>query len=248
MEGYNTKKQQQQVLTSLPFFDELRANETTNVIRNKGNNLDLLTISDGEEIALCHLSGLFAFTQGRLEPAAPSFEEAAAVALASHHLNVGDGSIVPEVEGLDKRCQIRFTTEFADTKFNPGAALKQVLEMTNRQPGEELLPCAFVGVYRSAISIPTSIVSGIRGYLQVSGASTSANLDDKSQYPLFGRTIPSDRGNAIPIILYMRDVLRISHLAVIHVSDAYGTSFVEGLRIARDKLAPDMIINPNTPR
>ena len=65
-----------------------------------------------------------------------------------------------------------------------------------------------------------SIVTGLFGYPQISGASTSVDLDDTVQFPLFGRTVPSDQGNAIPIIIYLRNVLEIKHLTVINVNDA----------------------------
>ena len=90
--------------------------------------------------------------------------------------------------------------------------------------------------------MPTSLVTGLLGYAQVSGVSTSASLDDKSQYPLFARTIVSDHGNAVPIIKYIREVLQVKHLAMINVNDAYGNLFVEGLRLAADAHAPDMTL------
>jgi hypothetical protein len=244
---------QQHVLTSLQNLDELRSNEATNVTRNEGNNLDLLTVTlaDGAEteIALCHLSSLFPFTQGSFIPHEPMiFESAAAVALAAHHLNIGDGSIVKEVEGLNNRCHVRFTTEFTDTEISRGVALNHVIDSINRQPGSrfERLPCAFIGAYESAISIPTSILTGLQGFLQVSGVATSEALDDKTQYPLFARTIPTDAGIAFPIISYLRNVLHVTHLAVIHDSDAYAIASADSLRIAAEQHAPDMIIHQIT--
>ena len=243
-QGEETTSGDNGILTSLRYFDGIRAANTTQVTREK--NVEILTYTDQEDpstIAICHLGGILPFTQGNKNPDQATFEEGAAVALAAHQLNVGDGSIVPEVEGLHKRCKIRFTVEFADTELEGGVGLKHVLEMTNRQTPQRL-PCAFLGAYRSAVSIPTSIVSGLQGYVQVSGASTSADLDDTSQYPLFSRTVPSDHGNAIPMIQYMREHLGIAHLAVINVNDAYGNSFVEGLRIAAQTYAPGMVVHP----
>jgi hypothetical protein len=86
------------------------------------------------------------------------------------------------------------------------------------------------------------MLTGMWNYPQVSGVSTSADLDDKAQYPLFGRTIPSDHGNAVPIIQYMYDVLGIRHLAVLNINDSYGNSFAKGLRMAAELYAPDMTI------
>jgi hypothetical protein len=238
-----TDGSQNGVLSSLRMLDKARA-AATDVVRDEGSNVDVFFNPEGEEIALCHLSGMLAFTFGNKVPAKSTFDDAAGIALAAHHLNIGDGSIVPQVQGLDKRCNIRFTTEFADTEYSRGVILNQVMEQINRKPGSpERQPCAFIGAYRSAVSIPMSIVTGIFGYPQVSGASTSADLDDGDQYPLFARTVPSDTGNAIPIIIYMRNVLNIKHLAVINENDAYGNSYVEGLRLAAQDHAPDMLIH-----
>jgi serine/threonine protein kinase len=234
---------QESFLDSLRLYDGLRLN-ATNVTRDKGSNIDRFSLPNGEEIALCHLSGILPFTWGDFVPQGAAFEDVASVALAIHHLNVGDGSIVPQVSGLNNRCKVRFTTEFADTEYQGGVALKHVVAQTSRLPGtSERIPCAFMGAYRSSVSIPTSIVTGVLGYPQVSSGSTSADLDDVSQYPLFARTLPSDAGTTVPIILYIRNVLQVSHLAVINVNDAYGNAFVEGMRKAAALHAPDMVIH-----
>lgn len=236
------------LLSSLQRLESVRQDASNSWARPEGSNLDVLNIGENSEngqgsLPLCHLYALLPFTQGEKLPSRQQFEEAAAITLAAHHLNSGDGSIVPQVQGLNETCGIRFTVEFADTEYTGGVALNHVIAATGRKPGLERLPCAFIGATRSAVSIPTSILTGLLGYPQVSGASTSPTLDDKSQYPLFGRTIPSDQGNAVPIIQFMSRILGITHLAVINVNDAYGNSFVEGLRLAAEIHAPDMKIH-----
>lgn len=230
------------MLSSLPLYDKIR--RTTNVTRFEGTNIDrLLELDSGssEEIALCHISSIIAFTYGDFVPQENGFEDAASIALAAQHLNTGDGTIVPQLAGLHERCPIRFTAEFADTEFRGGVALNHVVKQTSRTT--ERLPCAFIGAGRSSVSIPTSIVTGVLGYPQVSATATSADLDDASQYPLFGRTVPSDAGTTIPIVIYIRKVLNVRHLAVINVNDAYGNAYVEGLRRAAEVHAPDMRIH-----
>ena len=234
--------QRSTVLESLRFYDELRS-KATDVKRVEGSNIDRFSLPDGGEIALCHLSAILPFTSGDYFPLEEGFETMASITLAANHLNVGDGSVVPEVSGLNQRCGVRFTTEFADTEYQGGVSLGHIVEQTNREPGTpERIPCAFLGASRSAVSIPTSIVTGLLGYPQVSASSTSADLDDVSQYPLFARTVPSDRGNAVPIIMYLRNVLEIKNLAVVNVNDSYGNNFVEGMRVAAEEHAPDLII------
>jgi Receptor family ligand binding region len=231
------------ILDSLRLYDAARLN-AMEVTRHEGSNIDHVVTSEGEEFPLCHLSGLVPFTYGDFVPQMVGFEAAATIALAAQHLNTGDGSIVPEVAGLDKRCKVRFTVEFADTQFSEGAALNHVITQTKREVGSlsEQNPCAFIGAYRSAVSIPTSIVTGLLGYPQISAASTSAELDDKSLFPLFGRTLPSDAGNSVPIVKFMHDILNINHLAVVNVNDSFGNNFIEGLRNAAAIHAPGMKI------
>jgi hypothetical protein len=230
-------------LHSLRYYDELLLSNSSRVVRDEGNNVDRVTnLEQEEEFSLCHLSGLAPFTFQNYWNLA--FEDVAAMALAAHQLNTGDGSIVPEISGLNETCNVRFTVEFADTQFDGGVALNHVVSQINRLPDspKPRRPCAFLGPYGSDVSIPVSIVTGLSGYPSISGASTSADLDDTSQHPLFGRTIPSDSDNSIPIIKYMREVLNVSKLAVIHGNDPYGNAFGVGLRYAAQIYAPDMEI------
>eukprot|EP00980_Cylindrotheca_fusiformis_P008653 scaffold1844_cov124-Cylindrotheca_fusiformis.AAC.2 len=228
------------VLKSLPHYDSLRLNATGSITREEGSNVDVFQDPDTEEeVILCHLSGLFPFTYGGSYPSRLTKIEAAAAALAAHHLNVGDGSIVPEVEGLNERCNVRFTVEFGDTELDKKYSLNQVVDLIGREKGTaERLPCAFLGAASSMVSVPTSIVTGLFGYPQVSAMSTSADLDDKSQHQLFGRTIPNDADNAVPFILYLRDVLHVTKLAVVHVNDPYGNAYAVGLQEAAREYAP----------
>eukprot|EP00980_Cylindrotheca_fusiformis_P023026 scaffold10066_cov100-Cylindrotheca_fusiformis.AAC.3 len=232
------------LLKSLPHYDNLRLNATGSITREKGSNLDVFQVPDTEEdVVLCHLNSLFPLSFSGMAPWLKIHVDAVAVALAAQHLNAGDGSIVPEVEGLNERCNVRFTVEFADTQLETEYALKQVVDSIGRSVGEaDRLPCAFIGTLASKMAVPTSIVTGLFGYPQVSASSTSADLDDKSQHPLFGRTIPSDADYAVPFILYLRHNLQVTKLAVVHVNDPYGNANVLGLREAAREYAPDMDI------
>lgn len=88
----------------------------------------------------------------------------------------------------------------------------------------------------------TSIVTGVKGYPQFSPISTSTQLDDKTNYSLFGRLIPSDDGTAIPAVLFYTKRLGVSHLAVIHNNDGYGNAYARSLLRAAGQFAPEMRI------
>ena len=49
------------------------------------------------------------------------------------HLNAGNGSVVPEVEGLHQRCNARFTSEFLDTFILPLHSVDQVIDVIGRK-------------------------------------------------------------------------------------------------------------------
>jgi len=253
-------------------------------------------------VALCHVYTLLPFTNGQKETwnnLWGTMESTFAMALAAQHLNTGNGTIVPQVEGLSQRCPVRFSLEFSDTELSAQIGVRNVIGAIRRrdfndvsacwandnnnitnsnilhqtddntildsveqqqqlqqqqrpvaqhdnhqtQTGiQSVEPCFLLGAARSSVSIPTSIVTGIAGYPQLSAISTSAALNDKSQHPLFGRTIPSDDGTSIPFILYMRDILHVQYLGVIHINDSYGSAFGQGLQAAAQLLAPDMVV------
>lgn len=222
---YGHRRTASSVLSSLSMYDTVRVDYAANITREEDQLLDILHRpndgdGDGDKLGFCHLVTFLPFTQLG-EPNIAAQEYAVGVALAIHHLNVGDGSLIGEVEGLNDRCNIRFTTDFADCGFEAGYGVTEIVRLTDpaRLKEGKQLPCAIVGPTRSAVSGPTSIVSGLRNYPQISGASTSADLDDKELYPKFARTIPSDDGTAEAIVVYLRHQLGLQRLAVININD-----------------------------
>ena len=119
-------------------------------------------------------------------------------------------------------------------------AIDELITINRRKPEVEQLPCAFLGSFRSAVSVPMAIINGIEGYPQISHFATSAQLDDKSQYGLFGRVIPSDNGTAEVVILFLKEKLKVSHFGVIHTDDSYGMGYMSSLQTAINIHAPEM--------
>jgi hypothetical protein len=134
------------ILSSLHGLDSLLQSNKTVVERWPGLTVDTVVTSEGKQFLRCHLVTLLDLTHANGLPYKHSFEAAAGIALAAHHLNEGIGWIVPQVTGLNTRCPIRFTTEFVDTEEAQGVALKHVINMTDRLVNK---PCAFIGATRS---------------------------------------------------------------------------------------------------
>ncbi|KAL7544736.1 hypothetical protein ACHAWF_009197 [Thalassiosira exigua] len=171
------------------------------------------------------------------------YEGLATVALAMEHLNTGNGTIVPDLQDIHQRCPLRFTTKSFDTRLQPTVGVNHVIKLTDRnkinleegKAQSKLFPCAILGAHFSSVSMPTSMISGLRGVPQISPLSTSPRLDDQANYPLFGRTIPNDEGMAIPL-LKLLESWDVKYLAVLHIDDPYGNAFSEGIRHAAKRL------------
>ena len=227
----------------------------------KGDEEPVQGEADGE-IAICNLNYLapLSVIDRETQKRRPSnvlhtVEGAVAVALAAHHLNTGDGSVVKAVGGLNERCNVRFNLQSFETSWSQIQGVNQVIEMTEidtdqdvveadgqvrQQQPKKRLPCAILGAVMSGVSMPTAIISGLKGYLQISPLSTTDSLNDRVQYPLFARTIPAASSSAIIVVKYVSEVLHAKHLAVLHTNDPEGSSFSIALQQAATFHAPDL--------
>ncbi|CAB9505261.1 acid type B receptor subunit 2 [Seminavis robusta] len=217
--------------SSLGYYNELRSN-ATRIERPEGSNVDVLHFEDGDPLAICHISNIMEFTiDGK--PDIEAYLHALSVAFGIHHLNTANGIWSPELEAIMTRdCpNLKFTVEFANIQTLTDVALNTAIQQTDRTVNEKR-PCAFIGPIRSALALPTSMITGLRGYPQLSGSTTSKALDDPSAHPLFARTLGSDDLNAAPLLKFLRDDLNVKNLAVLHLNEPYGTSYVEALKQA----------------
>ena len=200
-------------------------------------NVDLID----EYIEVAYLPTIMTFTcYGKPTNNIGYYDGVASVALAMEHLNTGNGSIIPEISGLNETCPLRFTTESFDTECSQLTAINHVTSLTDRSMTGQLYPTAILTT-SSRVSMPTSIISSLRGVPQVSPDATSSDLDNKDQYKLFGRTVPNDDGTSIPLLAKL-NLLGINHLAVLYIDDSYGNAFMEGLILAAQQNAPELRI------
>ena len=235
-------------LSPLQEIERMRQNATT--IERQGNLDVLQTSSSSTSTSICHLVALLPLTtldgSATRQPftSVRSLQGVAATLLAISHINTGNGSIIPEIAQMPQKCpQLKLSTEILDSQLDERKAIDHVIGVLERDPvtTSQPIPCSFIGAYRSAVSMPTSIITGLQGYPQFAALSTSSALDDPDQFPLAGRLNPSDDGTAVAAILYLQS-LQVDHLAVIHTTDAYGNAYANGLIEAASIHAPQMQI------
>jgi len=231
---------------SYAYFDELRSANADRLERRgtldilpagaatstgaNGTSVDMI----GRDLALCHLSAFWRYstldedpTTGELRPRSLGpgfFGDSSSVLLAAHHFNNGMGVVVDEVEGIDQRCPFRFTVEFFDTFSSLPRTIETMTNLQNRPGSEGPKPCAVLGAFRSAVSTPLSILTGVYGLPQLSPVSSSPGLDNTNLHPLFSRLVPSDAGTSELTVKYLQD-LGVHHVGVINVDDAYGSAY-----------------------
>ena len=228
----------------LKYQSSLSAVLQSNPPKSTVGNINVLNQSDGTSIEIAYLPYLIQFTCGDGVPqnGLGFYDGVASISLAMEHLNTGNGSIIPEVSGLNQQCPLKFATSSFDTECQQLVAVDHVISLTDRGMEQQLFPSAILGAYYSSISMPTSLISGLRDIPQISPGSTSSALDNKGQYKLFGRTIPNDDGTAIPLIAKLNS-WSVNHLAVLYVDDSYGNAFMEGLVLAARQDAPNLQIH-----
>ena len=191
------------------------------------------------EIGLLRISSILAFASSRLDgdghvqlvPRGNGgigiYGDVAGALMGMHHFNNGIGSVVAEVAGINQTCPIRFVADFYDSESSQATAVdifsRQILQSPDRPPS------ALFGAWRSAVSVPLGILTGVYGIPQVSPLSTSTELDDVTQYTHFTRLIPSDAGTARAAVDYFRDRSpTLRHLGMLYVNDsAFHQAIVE---------------------
>ena len=242
------------ILHSLPKVDALRRgantiNSTVLLQRRPGETVDSLvnTTDDSFLGGICgmvdlNVYSIFPAPNVRIAfPATLPWQGLAAISLALHHLNTGNGVVVEELNQLET-CPIQFAAEFRDTSLLENQAVDAVVDITQNGLSGGGGPCAFTGAFRSQVSIPTALLTGLKGYPQVSVLSASPQLNDKTQYPLFGRVIPANDEYGGPLLEFLYTQWNVRHLAVVYTDNTVGLPYVAGIRRAQARQFPDMEI------
>jgi hypothetical protein len=162
--------------------------------------------------------------------------------LAVNDFNERSSVLSDSISELTRDCNLFLTMDFRDSKFSPIVAGKQWQEaflFSNKK--NQMRPMAVVGPVRSAVSDIVStlggvvttkgvvdgeetLLSGSGGIPNISPTARSARLDNTQQYPFFGRTIPTNTGEATALCLYLQSI-NVRQLAILHVNDNYGIDY-----------------------
>uniref|UniRef100_H3AXA2 G-protein coupled receptors family 3 profile domain-containing protein n=1 Tax=Latimeria chalumnae TaxID=7897 RepID=H3AXA2_LATCH len=92
---------------------------------------------------------------------------------------------------------------------------------------------AIIGESRSRITIPMARLLGIYGYPQVSYSATVPSLSDKSQFPSFFRTIPSDNFQSYGLVRFLMH-FGWTWVGILAEDDEYG---IVGSQIVIEEMA-----------
>ncbi|CAB9523211.1 Metabotropic glutamate receptor-like protein E [Seminavis robusta] len=219
--------------------------EESNVIR-----LSILLVEDqdgGADVRLCHLTSMLPSTsddQGTLQPNYGLYTEGAGL-LALLHFNQRDTSIVPDLGRLRNTCNVQLTMSFGNTQFSPIEACRvlahEVDPIDRPHSLEQPHPISLVGATRSAVTGPLSTLASVFELPVVSYGSTSSQLNSRASYPYFGRTVPTNQGDAIAAAQYFRQVLGVTHMGTFFIKDGFGSAFhKEFVSAAKNTLNPPM--------
>ena len=128
-------------------------------------------------------------------------------------------------------CNVRLVADVFDTALSPIQATKQFNEILQQDD----VPTAILGAFRSAVTSPLAILSGLEDVVQISHASTSIELDIKEQFPYLGRTVPSAYGEARVAVDFLQTQVSSTHFVILSVADTFGSSLEKAVvQVARD--------------
>mmetsp|Transcript_30241 Transcript_30241/g.49973 ORF Transcript_30241/g.49973 Transcript_30241/m.49973 type:complete len:1011 (-) Transcript_30241:1207-4239(-) len=218
----------------LDYFDRLRTDESlvSSAEKSPANADRMWQVStpEGDTFSLAQITAFLPFSDGTSIREAVE-DDLAATLLAIHHFN--NPELSPHLNPEDLAdCNIKLTAEFHDTRYSPIDSTRRFTNILQRENMlSEPLPAGVIGAYRSAVTSPLAILTGVNDIPQISYASTSTDFDVKEQYPLFGRTIQSSTGEAL-VALELFKSLGASHVGVLFVTDAFGSALQKAFQDA----------------
>lgn len=213
---------------SYGHFERLRLDATNNNVQvERKGNLDIVKDLEGKELAsMCHIASYLGFSTVNggcdQKQASKIYKELAAMLLAIHHFNNGNGVVVKEIDGINQRCSIRFSSEFHDSQYTPKTVVKGITHVVTQNA---VKPCAIVGARTSSSTEPSSIISSVFDLPQMSFTATSPDLNDRFKFNLFSRVVPADDAAAKAALRFFADVAGSTNVAVLYINDPFGNEY-----------------------
>lgn len=228
---------------------------------SKGNdNLSLFEEQDSPDDGLlfCHVPTMLRFSTWNpdmtVETTTPmtrkvAYSGSVGALLAMHHFNTGNGSVVYELQGINRKCPIRLTTEVLDTRGSPFVAVQSLTKLLTRASSDAATPqpCALFGSQSSVVSERLASLAGPFGLPQISSSAMSTSLNDNNQYPTFARTHTDVGGFGEMAVSYLKDNLGVTNAGLYFPNDGYGLSFQKSVLDAAEKLGVDLVSVPYRP-
>jgi hypothetical protein len=236
---------------SLSYFDDIWQNALDStadgILRSESSEVIRVEVNETTTIRLGKLLGILPTSVGNEDVARPfwlSIEVAAFLAVID--FNERSSKFSDSIYESTRDCNLFLTMDFRDSAFSPIVAGKEFQDtflFSNEQNLMRPRPMAVVGPVRSEVSDIVSTLGGVGttktkgvddgddthssgsgGTPNISPSARSARLDNNEQYPFFGRTIPTNTGEAMALCLYLQSI-NVRRLAILHVSDNYGDDF-----------------------
>lgn len=222
--------------SSLFYYDNLRKLLAQGTVRGETIEGSSIIKTPGENVRLMHVSALLGYTRGGADPIEALVLSTKAAIMAMHHFNNRIDTMVHDLkqqltDSNGNECDLKMTMDFYDTErqTRTGSSILAKQIHSTQYPYQTT---AVMGAVRSAVSVPLAVLNTARSIPQISYASTSTTLDNRGIYSLFGRTIPSNDGDAQAVIEYYAE-LGVERLGILYVRDDYGTAY----RLALEKAA-----------
>lgn len=232
----------------MSFLDDVRASNDLPIKTMAGSSVILVnqTMRLGFLIQIMPLTTTKVQENGELVRIPDDFMvyQQAAAYLAMKHFNERNSAIVPGLTERLRSCNFHFTMEITDTQSDILRASRQFFESASRNHSLATPnPTGVVGAYWSSESKPLAILSGAFQTPEISPSSTSTDLDQKSDAPLFARTVPTNTGDANATVAYFQ-TLGVTHFAIIFLRDPFGTAYYSSLVAAASAANMTVIASP----
>jgi hypothetical protein len=221
--------------TSLPGDDRRSLREGSNDVSDPYYYWDLRTVASvvdegnwlyqvsvpnsTREYVLGELKAFIPFTVAGSMPGPGMQADSFAALLAVHHFNNAETSPILNASAVNLLCpNLKFTMSLLDSQLYPIESTRLFIQMIKSAPSLVKPPTVgILGAYRSSVSLPLAILTGVNGIPQVSPASTANDFDDKDQYPLFGRTVWNAFGEASVAVEFF-SAINSTHVVVMYIT------------------------------